>query len=112
MEDPPFFPPPPPQEFKPEILTMRSRAEMATVKRRMEMAKEIERHERERIQTARPEDLEQVPSPASTELEGYLVRQLAAANDRSSQKTCIFICNGISDKGHCSRPIFLYIFDL
>lgn len=72
---------------------------MATVKRRMEMEKEIERHERERIQTARPEDLEQVPSPASTELEGYLVRQPAAANDHSSQKTCIFICSGASDKG-------------
>ena len=39
------------------------------MKRRLEMEKEIERHERERIQTARPEDLleDYVPYPISTE---------------------------------------------
>lgn len=56
------------QEFEPEILTTRSRAETATMKRRREMEKEIERHERERIQTARPEDLEYEPSLPSVDL--------------------------------------------
>lgn len=62
------------QEFRPDILTTRSRGETATMKRRLEMEKEIERNERERIQTARPEDLESVPSPASTE--GNVVNML------------------------------------
>lgn len=49
---------PPMQEFRPEVLATRTRAETATMKRRHEMEKEMERHELERILTARPEDLE------------------------------------------------------
>lgn len=63
------------QEFHPDVLTTRSRAETATMKRRLEMEKDMERHERERILTARPEDLEgeglaeeegPLPSPPSS----------------------------------------------
>lgn len=57
------------QGFRAEVLTTRSRAETATMKRRQEMEEEIERHDRERLLTARPEDLEQeyVPSPTSAQ---------------------------------------------
>ena len=41
------------QDFTPEILTSRSRAESFALARREVMEKEIEVHERERIQTAR-----------------------------------------------------------
>ncbi len=66
-----------PQEFKPEVLTTRSRAETATVKRRLEMEKEMEKHERERIQTARPGDLfegQQLPPSPATRFDFNMVK--------------------------------------
>ena len=43
------------------------------MRRRLEMEKEMERHERERIQTARPGELEKEPSPPITCADGNFI---------------------------------------
>ena len=52
------------QEFVPEILPTKSRTETATLQRRKQMQKEIEQHERERLETARPGEDERLRSPS------------------------------------------------
>ena len=57
------------QDFVPEILPTKSRTEMATLKRRKEMEIQIQQNERERLETARPEETERrnTPSPVQAE---------------------------------------------
>ena len=52
------------QDFVPEILPTKSRTETATLQRRKQMQKEIEQHERERLETARPGEDERMHSPS------------------------------------------------
>ena len=52
------------QDFVPEILPTKSRTETATLQRRKQMQKEIEQHEKERLETARPGEDDRLRSPS------------------------------------------------